>query len=36
MVVHTYNLTYSGGKNQEDYSPKMALGKNRRPYLKKG
>jgi hypothetical protein len=27
LVAHAYNPSYSGGRNQENYSSKLALGK---------
>jgi hypothetical protein len=36
LVAHTYNLSYSGGRDQEDCGSKPSWAKNpMRPYLKK-
>jgi hypothetical protein len=35
-VAHSYNLSYSGGRDKEDHGSKPALGKYLvRPYLEK-
>jgi hypothetical protein len=33
-VAHTYNPSYSGVRHWEDRGPRLAPGKNMRPYLK--
>jgi hypothetical protein len=35
LVAHTCNPSYSGGRDQEDYSLKLAQANSSRPYLKK-